>query len=44
MLFNSIHFVFFLPVVIVLYYLIPHRFRWLMLLLASYYFLYGMES
>ena len=38
MLFNSIDFVFFLPIVIILYYLIPQRFRWIMLLGASYYF------
>ncbi len=38
MLFNSLDFVFFLPIVIILYYLIPQRFRWVMLLGASYYF------
>ncbi len=38
MLFNSIQFVYFLPVVIVLYYLIPHKSRWVLLLVASYYF------
>lgn len=38
MLFNSYQFVYFLPVVVILYYLIPHRFRWIMLLGASYYF------
>ncbi len=38
--FNSVAFLIFLPVVIILYYLIPHRFRWL-LLLASSYFFYG---
>lgn len=35
MLFNSIHFLFFLPVVIGLYYLLPQRFRWILLFLAS---------
>lgn len=38
MLFNSIHFLFFLPVVIGLYYLLPHRFRWMLLFVASCYF------
>lgn len=38
MLFNSLHFLFFLPVVIVLYYLLPHRFRWIHLFIASCYF------
>jgi alginate O-acetyltransferase complex protein AlgI len=38
MLFNTLEFVLFLPLVIVLYYLIPFRFRWIMLLMASYYF------
>jgi alginate O-acetyltransferase complex protein AlgI len=38
MLFNSIQFVFFLPLVILLFYVLPHRFRWLLLLLASYFF------
>lgn len=35
MLFNSIQFLIFFPVVTLLYYLLPHRFRWAMLLLAS---------
>lgn len=38
MLFNSIHFLFFFPVVLVLYYLIPAKYRWTLLLIASYYF------
>jgi alginate O-acetyltransferase complex protein AlgI len=38
MLFNSIHFLFFLPVVVVLYYLIAFRFRWLLVFVASCYF------
>jgi D-alanyl-lipoteichoic acid acyltransferase DltB (MBOAT superfamily) len=38
MLFNSIHYLFFLPLVVGLYYLCPHKWRWLLLLLASYYF------
>ena len=35
MLFNSLDFLVFFPVVVVLYYLLPHRVRWLMLLVAS---------
>ncbi len=35
MLFNSIEFIVFFPVVTILYFLIPHQFRWLHLLLAS---------
>ncbi len=38
MLFNTIDYVIFLPVVIIVYYLIPHKFRWIFLLAASYYF------
>ena len=38
MLFNSLEFVYFLPVVLVLYFLTPDRFRWVVLLIASYYF------
>lgn len=38
MLFNSLEFLVFFPVVLLLYYLLPHRFRWLLLLVASYYF------
>lgn len=38
MLFNSIHFLCFFPVVILMYFLIPHRFRYLFLLASSYYF------
>jgi D-alanyl-lipoteichoic acid acyltransferase DltB (MBOAT superfamily) len=38
MLFNSLHFLFFLPVVIFLYYLLPHRFRWILIFAASCYF------
>lgn len=38
MLFNSVAFIVFLPIVIMLYYLIPGRFRWILLLIASYYF------
>ena len=38
MLFNSIQFLCFFPIVALLYYVIPHRFRHLFLLAASYYF------
>jgi alginate O-acetyltransferase complex protein AlgI len=38
MLFNSIHFLFFFVGVTTLYYLLPHRFRWFLLLVASCYF------
>ncbi|MBO5472390.1 MAG: MBOAT family protein [Lachnospiraceae bacterium] len=38
MLFNSLQFLIFLPVVVVLYYLIPDRLKNFWLLLASYYF------
>lgn len=35
MLFNSIEFIIFFPLVTILYFLIPHRFRWAHLLVAS---------
>ncbi|MBQ4355554.1 MAG: MBOAT family protein [Bacteroidales bacterium] len=38
MLFNSIEFFIFLPIVTLLFYLLPHRFRWIMLLGASCFF------
>jgi len=38
MLFNSLQFLIFFPIVILLYYLLPHSKRWIFLLLASYYF------
>lgn len=38
MLFNSISFLFFFPIVTILFYLLPHKFRWLMLLTVSCYF------
>jgi alginate O-acetyltransferase complex protein AlgI len=38
MLFNSFEFLLFLPVTVVLYYLLPWRWRWLLLLVASYIF------
>lgn len=38
MLFNSIDFLIFFPIVVLLYYVIPKRYRYLWLLAASYYF------
>lgn len=38
MQFNSLDFVIFFPVVVLLYFAIPYRFRWMLLLAASYYF------
>ncbi len=38
MLFNSLQFLFFFPVVVLLYFLIPHKFRYIWLLFASYFF------
>ena len=38
MLFNSLEFLLFFPIVLIVYFLCPHRFRWIFLLGASYYF------
>jgi alginate O-acetyltransferase complex protein AlgI len=38
MLFNSFQFLIFFPVVVALYFATPPRYRWLLLLIASYYF------
>ncbi len=38
MLFNSLHFLIFFPIVIGLYFSLPYRYRWGFLLAASYYF------
>lgn len=38
MLFNSLTFAIFLPIVFILYYCVPHRYRWIFLLAASYVF------
>jgi len=38
MLFNSLHFLLFFPIVTLLYYLLPHKWRWILLFLASTYF------
>ena len=38
MLFNSVAFAIFLPIVFIVYWALPHKFRWPLLLIASYYF------
>ncbi len=38
MLFNSLSYVVFLPIVFAIYWIIPNKFRWFFLLVASYYF------
>jgi len=38
MLFNSLHFLIFLPLVVILYYLLPVRLRWMLIFVASCYF------
>ena len=38
MLFNSVQFLLFLPIVVILYFSLPHKYRWILLLLSSYYF------
>ncbi|QOJ30203.1 MAG: MBOAT family protein [Ignavibacteriales bacterium] len=38
MLFNSFEFLVFFPLVVLVYFLLGHRFRWIFLLAASYYF------
>lgn len=38
MLFNSLQYAVFLPIVFVLYWITPHKRRWLVVLLSSYYF------
>lgn len=38
MLFNSIQFIYFFPIVLLLYFSFPFKLRWIILLLASYYF------
>lgn len=38
MLFNSFSFTIFLPIVFILYWAFPQRFRWVLLLISSYYF------
>lgn len=36
--FNSLEFLIFLPLVLIVFWLLPHKFRWAWLLIASYYF------
>jgi len=43
MLFNSVPFLFFITIVTILYFSIPHRFRWALLLFASYLFYTGFQ-
>lgn len=38
MLFNSLHFLIFFPITVFLYFILPHKYRWICLLGASYYF------
>ena len=38
MLFNSFSYALFLPAVFILYWIIPSKFRWIILLMSSYYF------
>jgi len=38
MLFNSLQFAIFLPIVFILYWALPHKYRWILLWIASYYF------
>lgn len=38
MLFNSFEFLLFFPLVLILYYVLPHKNRWFFLLVSSYYF------
>src|SRR5690554_4790193 len=38
MLFNSIGFLVFFPIVVLVYFILPSRFRWIWLLISSYYF------
>ena len=38
MLFNSLHFLVFFPIVTLLFYLLKHKYRWILLFIASTYF------
>ena len=38
MVFNSLHFLLFFIIVFITYYLLPHKFRWILLLISSCYF------
>lgn len=38
MLFNSLSFAIFLPIVFIIYWILPHKWRWVVLFVSSYYF------
>lgn len=44
MVFNSIHFMIFFPLVVLVYFFIPYKFRWAWLLISSYYFYMSWNS
>lgn len=44
MLFNSLQFMCFFPAVVAVYFVVPHRFRYIWLLAASYYFYMGWNA
>ena len=44
MLFNSGHFLLFFPIVLILYFSTPSKYRWVLLLAASYYFYMAWEA
>lgn len=41
MLFNSLEFICFFPLVSIIYFAVPHKYRWIILLAASYFFYMG---
>lgn len=43
MLFNSLHFLIFFPIVVIVYFVLPFRLRWKWLLVSSYYFYMNWE-
>ena len=43
MLFNSFNFLIFFPLIVVFYYVLPHKMRWFFLLVASYFFYMNWE-
>lgn len=43
MLFNSFEFIFFFISTVVNYFILPHKFRWILLLIVSYYFYFSWE-
>src|SRR6266567_2206159 len=44
MLFNSLDFLIFFPIVVLIYFLLAHKYRWAFLLLASYYFAFSWKA